>query len=97
MTEGGRAGSCLRRNDGSPLSRNDGSLLRGYDGEERGADGEGAREVREAWVVSEPALLRKRDGLGWGGGLGGGGRASLWLIRKCALPLCGAANEWTCR
>ena len=92
MTEGGRAGSCLRRNDGSPL--------RGYDGEERGADGEGAREVREVrevWAVSEPALLWKRGGLEWGGGLGGGGRASLCGNRKCALPLCGAANEWTCR
>ena len=59
---GGCAGSCLRRNDGS--------LLRGYDGEERGADGEGAREVREVWAVSEPALLWKRGGLEWGGAAG---------------------------
>ena len=59
-----------------------------------------AREVREVWTVSgRPCWeeVGKRGGLEWGGGLMAAGVLAYAVTRKCALPLCGAANEWTCR
>ena len=52
--------------------------------------GAGTTDLRVGW----------RSGAGWneaGGGLIVAGVLACAATRKCALPLCGAANEWTCR